>query len=105
MRHDIDSARTLSTPTDLRLRPGADRLSSLRGDSSIRAEIECGIAKAPWLDADGVSVVVEHGEVVFAGHITESGTRIALREIAARCAGVRAVDDRLRVTAASDAPL
>jgi osmotically-inducible protein OsmY len=84
--------RRASPPT-----PGAARLAGHRGDDSIRAEILDAIAQVPWLDLAGVSVTVNRGEVSFEGDIPERRLRVALREIAARCRGVRAVNDRLRV--------
>jgi osmotically-inducible protein OsmY len=77
--------------------PGAARLAGHRGDESIRSEILGEIAQAPWLDLAGVSVTVDRGEVAFDGEVAERRLRIAVREIAARCRGVRAVNDRLRV--------
>jgi osmotically-inducible protein OsmY len=77
--------------------PGAARLAGHHGDGSIRAEILDEIAQVPWLDLAGVSVAVSRGEVMFEGNIPERRLRIALCEIAARCRGVRAVYDRLRV--------
>ena len=105
MSQEINSARIAYAPSERGMSPEEAGFSYLRGDHSIRAEIERAITRAPWLDADGVSVVVERGEVIFAGRVPAEGTRLALREIAGQCAGVRAVDDRLRVTTASDAPL
>ena len=84
--------RPASPPT-----PGAARLAGLRGDGLIRADILHEIARVPWLDLAGVSVTVSRGEVLFEGDIPERRLRVALREIAARCRGVRAVHDRLRV--------
>lgn len=76
---------------------GAARLAGHRGDGSIRAEILREIAHATWLDLAGVSVSVDRGEVALDGEVVERRLRIAAREIVARCRGVRAIHDRLRV--------
>lgn len=77
--------------------PGAARIAALRGDASIRAEILHALAKAPWLEAGGVMVAVNRGEVLLEGRVPEPRVRTALQEIAARCRGVRALHDRLQV--------
>ena len=98
MRTSLDEGRIEFRPAaTATTTPGAARVAAHRGDASIRAEILDEIAHAPWLDLAGVAVAVERGEVVFEGEIRERRLRIALREIAARCRGVRAVHDRLRV--------
>jgi osmotically-inducible protein OsmY len=68
-----------------------------RGDASIRAAILEEIGQLPWLDFRRIAVRVDRGEVALEGEVAERGLRFALREIAARCEGVRAVHDRLRI--------
>jgi osmotically-inducible protein OsmY len=84
---------------------GAASLAHRRSDKSIRDSILRAIAQASWLEVEDISVVVEHGEVQFAGSIPEPRLRAALREIARRCRGVRSVDDSLRVVGSPDAPV
>lgn len=100
MQSSLDDGRIEFRPAT----PGAIRFAGHRADASIRAEILDEIARAPWLDLGGVAVAVDRGEVLFEGVIPERRLRIALREIAARCRGVRAVHERLRV-ARGAAPL
>lgn len=96
MRSFLDDGRIeFRSPSPLP--PGAARRADHRGDGAIRAEILGEIAQAPWLDLAGVSVTVDRGEVALDGEVAERRLRIAVREIAARCRGVRAVHDRLRV--------
>ena len=96
MRDSLDEFRPAGTT------PGAIRAVGYRGDSSIRAEILDEMAHAPWLDLGGICVSVHRGEVLFEGEIPERRLQIALREIAGRCRGVRAVHDRVRVVRGSD---
>ncbi len=81
--------------------PAAARAARHRRDSSIRAEMLDEIAHAPWLDLGGISVAVHRGEVLFEGEIPERRLRVALREIAGHCRGVRALHDRVRVVRGS----
>jgi osmotically-inducible protein OsmY len=97
MRTTLDDGRIEFRPAT----PGAPRHIGRRGDASIRAEILDRIARAPWLDLEGVAVRVERGEVTFDGEIGEQRLQVALREIASRCSGVRAVHDHLRVAEGS----
>ncbi|HSD43649.1 MAG TPA: BON domain-containing protein [Burkholderiales bacterium] len=73
-----------------------------RRDAQIRAEILSCLARAPWLDTRGVAVRVERGEVRLEGSVPERRTAQAVREIAARCAGVRSVAAHLRVARRPD---
>ncbi len=96
MHRSFDEGRAEFRPASPAKRGPAPAVAP-RGDSSIRAEILDVIARAPWLDLGRVAVGVERGEVLFEGEIPERRLRIALHDIAARCRGVRAVHDRLRV--------
>ena len=96
MHSSLDEGRIEFHPASP-VTPGAIRLAGHRGDASIRAEILGEIARAPWLDLGGVAVAVDRGEVVLEGEIAERRLLIAARDIAARCRGVQAVHDRLRV--------
>jgi osmotically-inducible protein OsmY len=100
MHSSLDDGRIEFRPASP-VTPGADRSAGHRSDASIRAEILDEIARAPWLELDGVAVAVDRGEVLFEGEIPERRLRIALHEIAARCRGVRAIDERLRVARGS----
>jgi osmotically-inducible protein OsmY len=66
-------------------------------DAQIRAEILSCLAKSPSLDTRGVDVHVFGGQVRLEGRVPERKTARAIKEIAARCAGVRSVEERLRV--------
>jgi osmotically-inducible protein OsmY len=95
MRSFLDDGRIEFRPASST--PGAARLAGGRSDTSIRAEILDSIARAVWLDLGRVAVTVDRGEVILEGEVAERRLQVALREIAARCRGVRAVHDRLRV--------
>lgn len=66
-------------------------------DAQIRAEILSRLKMNPWLDASGVDVHVFGGQVRLEGRVPERKTARAIKEIAARCAGVRSVEERLQV--------
>lgn len=74
-----------------------------RRDAQIRADILSCLARAPWVDSGAVEVRVERGEVRLEGSVPERRTARAIREIAAQCAGVRGVAERLRVAGRRDA--
>jgi osmotically-inducible protein OsmY len=74
-----------------------------RRDTQIRADILSCLARAPWVDSRAVEVRVERGEVRLEGSVPERRTARAIREIAAQCAGVRGVAERLRVAGRRDA--
>ena len=97
MHSSVDEGRIEFRPATA----GTRRPAGPGSDASIRAEILGEIARVPWLDLRGVAVSVDRGEVLFEGEIPERRLRIALREIAARCCGVRAVHERLRVARGS----
>jgi osmotically-inducible protein OsmY len=92
MRESLDEGRVEFLPA-----APARTAARVARDAAIRAEIMRGFAQAPWVDTHGVSIVVTRGEVRIAGSVPEPGARQAVREIAARCGGVRAIDDRLVV--------
>jgi osmotically-inducible protein OsmY len=81
--------------------PGSARLAH-RHDASIHEAIMRALGRAPWLDVKGVSVSVRRGEVRLDGVVAQTRTRAALREIAARCPGVRGINDRLRTDPGTD---
>jgi len=76
-----------------------------RRDAQIRADILSCLARAPWLDTRGVAVHVERGDVRLEGRVAERRAVRAIREIAARCTGVRSVVEHLRVARRQDAHL
>lgn len=75
------------------------------GDARIRAEILSRLAHSPWLDSRGVDVRVSGGDVRLEGRVPERQTARAIKEIAARCDGVRGIDERLRVARPRDRTL
>ena len=91
MREFLDDGRIEFRPT--------------RRDAQIRANILSCLAGAPWLDTRAVAVRVERGEVRLVGSVPERRTAQAIREIAARCAGVRNVAEHLRVAPRPDGQL
>ena len=97
MHNSLDEHRVEFCPA-VPATPGPPQVAESRDDASIRAEILDAIAHAAWLELGGIAVTVNHGEVLLDGEISERRLRPALREIAGRCCGVRAVYDRLRVT-------
>lgn len=99
MREFLDDGQIEFRPT--RDSPGSARLAH-RHDASIHEAIMRALARAPWLDIKGVSVSVQRGEVRLDGVVAQTRTRAALREIAARCPGVRGMDDRLRTDPGTD---
>lgn len=74
-----------------------------RRDAQIRADILSYFARTPWLDTRAVEIHVERGEVRLEGSVPERRTARALKQIAAQCAGVRGVAERLRVARRRDA--
>jgi osmotically-inducible protein OsmY len=76
-----------------------------RRDAQIRAEILSCLARTPWLDTRAVDVRVERGEVRLEGRVPERRMAQAIKEIAARCAGVRGIDGRLRIARPRDTRL
>ena len=74
-----------------------------RRDAQIRADIVSRLARAPWLDTRAVEVRVERGEVRLEGRVSDRRIARAIKEIAAHCAGVRGVHERLHVARAYDA--
>jgi osmotically-inducible protein OsmY len=73
-----------------------------RRDAQIRAEILSCLAHSPWLDTRGVHVRVVGGEVRLEGRVPERKTARAIKEIAARCTGVRGIEERLQVARPGD---
>lgn len=71
-------------------------------DERTRREVMTRLAHAPWLDAHGVVVRVQGGEVRLEGTVCSARMALAIKDVAASCPGVLAVRDRLRIVAAPD---
>jgi hypothetical protein len=69
----------------------------VRPDERVREEICDELTRRADIDPRRIDVRVVDGEVVLEGEVEDAAARSAVAEIAARCAGVTAVVDRLGV--------
>lgn len=67
----------------------------MRSDNEIREQILAELAKAAWVQRDGLEIRVKNGVVELDGVILDEKEREALRVVAENAAGVSAVEDRL----------
>jgi osmotically-inducible protein OsmY len=68
-----------------------------RSDARIREDICERLLYDPHIDSSEVSVEVHDGRVVLEGSVTERRMKHAIEDIAASCAGVADVDNRIKV--------
>ena len=71
-----------------------------RSDARIREDVCERLSDDRDIDASDISVDVENGVVTLAGNIAQRRLKHAAEELAARCAGVKDVDNRLKVVRA-----
>jgi osmotically-inducible protein OsmY len=72
-----------------------------RSDARILEEVSARLERDPDVDASGIEVTVEDGQVLLAGEVPERRMRWLAEEVALACAGVKDVDNRLRGPAPS----
>jgi hypothetical protein len=68
-----------------------------RTDSRIYEEVCEALARHGGVDATDIEVTVQDGEVMLSGTVSDKATRRLAEDVAAECAGVRDVHNRLRV--------
>ncbi len=68
-----------------------------RSDARIHEDVCDRLEMDPDIDAGGIEVTVAAGEVTLAGAVEDRRTRWLAEEVAAGCAGVKEVYNRLRV--------
>src|SRR5690606_22635295 len=71
--------------------------SGVRGDEDLRHEICARLGRMTDLDDGGVSVRVVNGVVMLEGYVPYRGMKHAIAKLAADCAGVSDVDNRIGV--------
>lgn len=69
-----------------------------RTDTLIYEEVCEALARDGDVDATDIEVTVQDGEVMLSGTVPDKATRRLAEDVAAGCAGVRDVHNRLRVT-------
>jgi osmotically-inducible protein OsmY len=70
-----------------------------RSDESIREEIRVSLSGRPGLDASGVEVEVEGGEVTLTGRVEDRDARWLAEDLVESVPGVSLVHNRLRAAA------
>jgi osmotically-inducible protein OsmY len=70
-----------------------------RSDESIREEIRVSLSRRPGLDASGVEVEVEGGEVTLSGRVEDRDARWLAEDLVESVPGVSLVHNRLRAAA------
>jgi osmotically-inducible protein OsmY len=90
--------RTFLDDGRIEFRPRAQtaRSGARRADQRIREQLRGSLARA-GIDLAAVSVTVADGVVRLVGSVPSAWTKQAIEDAAARCAGARNVDTRLRV--------
>lgn len=68
-----------------------------RSDTRIYEEVCEALTRDGDLDASQIEVLVQDGEVLLSGTVSDKQTRRLAEDLAAECAGVRDVHNRLRV--------
>jgi hypothetical protein len=69
-----------------------------RADERICEDINEALTRHPDIDATGIEVKVENGEVTLGGEVDDRRTKRLAEDVAERCAGVRDVHNRLRLS-------
>lgn len=69
----------------------------VRSDDRIREDICERLTYSEYIDASGVDVFVESGNVTLAGNVPDRRMKHTIEDIVESCLGVRNVDNRLRV--------
>jgi hypothetical protein len=69
-----------------------------RPDARILEDVSDALTADPDVDASDVEVTVEAGEVTLAGTVPERSMRWLAEEVVSRCAGVKDVQNRLRLS-------
>lgn len=70
-----------------------------RADARILAEVNEALARDPWLNASGIHVAVQNGEVTLTGTVEMPAEKRRAGQIAWDVPGVRDVHNRLRIAA------
>jgi hypothetical protein len=68
-----------------------------RSDERIHDEVCAALERHGHVDASGMDVAVQGGEVTLSGNVPERSMKRLAEDVAAACAGVRDVHNRLRV--------
>ena len=68
-----------------------------RSDERIREDIYEQLLRTHYLDASNVTVEVQEGKVTLAGSVPERSMKHAIEDLSDACAGVRDIDNRIRV--------
>jgi len=71
-----------------------------RSDERITEDICDRLTQDPYIDATGITVETKDGEVVLEGTVTNRDSKRRAEDIADSCAGVKEVQNRLRIHAA-----
>jgi osmotically-inducible protein OsmY len=70
-----------------------------RADARILAEVNEALARDPWLNASGIHVTVQNGEVTLTGTVETPAEKRRAGQIAWNVLGVRDVHNRLQIAA------
>jgi osmotically-inducible protein OsmY len=71
-------------------------------DAAICRDVDCELQWDPRVDDRRIGVTCERGILTLSGHVATLSARTAAENVAGRVAGVKAVADRIRISAAAD---
>lgn len=69
----------------------------VRSDARIQEDVNDALTEDHDVDAEHITVKVEHGDVTLTGTVTERGQKYRAEEVVERVSGVKEIDNQLRV--------